>query len=244
MISLQRLTVVLVLASACKEDAAAPARTPRPTAPVPTPEERRQDAAMFKACLQNPLTNGCDKRIAELDLALARLEASQAALRSTKNVPPALLASLDERTGTLVALVEDPRSRGSRETMRRSVDELAIEQDVLLEQAAIISDAVAARIETRDSDPEIQALRDSINAAVDFVVAAQTDEDRRKGKAQLDTIVGEHAELQQVKAKARLQEAVDEASKRPPPRYPVPGEKPRKPTTKECLENPLARGCS
>jgi len=139
-----------------------------------------------------------------------------------------LTALLAAACGTKEAPPEPARDEDVR--ARHETDRKRVEAEAA--RAKVISDARRYEVAERDTDPEIQAVRDKVNAAVQAVVAATSDVDRDKAMLELEKVDEEHTALSRKKAKAALDRAVEERSKRPVPRGSL-----------DCAANPLAKGC-
>jgi chromosome segregation ATPase len=116
-----------------------------------------------------------------------------------------------------------------------------VEADMKAEEARLqmeVERLRAADREAREAKAQIERLQQDlaetdheVAAAIDAVVAAQTQADRDSAMAKLDTVRREKAQLESTMAAKKA--ALDKA-KRTQPRE----------LSRECLDNPLAKGCS
>jgi hypothetical protein len=96
-------------------------------------------------------------------------------------------------------------------------------------QAALAANEAMERVRTIELD--LDAFNAKVNAAVDAVVNAQNDADRAAAKARLDGLRTEKLDLEQRVAAAKAAAAKAERAQ---------GVR----VSPECMDNPLAKGCS
>lgn len=101
-------------------------------------------------------------------------------------------------------------------------------EDVTLANAEAAANAGAKRatLQLQQLQPELEALTNEVNVAVDAVVSSTTDEERTKAQAALTVVRTKKADLE---AKISAASAIARTK--------------RVHISRECLDNPLAAGC-
>ncbi len=127
-----------------------------------------------------------------------------------------------ERTGA-------ERPRDAAEGPRDEAERLAAQAERLAAQA--VKDAEEAREKVEQIAKDLHEMNAKLERAVDAVAAAQNDADRASAKAKLEALRREQAELN-----AKVRAAKDAAGRAQP-------DKARR-VSPECLDHPLAEGCS
>ncbi len=117
------------------------------------------------------------------------------------------------------------------EKMRESSESADSEREAKIAAQKAIDDAKEAKTKLEQVEKGLDDLNDKVAKAVDSVVAAQNDADRASAKAHLIELQKEQYEMKQRVAAAKA--AADKAERAKGVHI-----------SKECLENPLAKGCS
>jgi hypothetical protein len=115
--------------------------------------------------------------------------------------------------------------------MRESSESADSERAAKIEAQKAIDAAKDAQTKLEQVEKGLDDLNDKVAKAVDSVVAAQNDADRASAKAHLIELQKEQYEMKQRVAAAKA--AADKAERAKGVHI-----------SKECLENPLAKGCS